>query len=148
MKKRYLKELSLLAHKHSKLFFSDTKFYLKEIQVIKSNVILALCLFSANLALAEEIEIKRSVGGDKGKYYLLSVEKNGNLFEVIHKRIGLDSTGFSKTKINCSTKQYQDLGYGEDSINNIKEYPSVQWTSLVSGSSKSDLVNFVCSKYK
>lgn len=100
------------------------------------------------MALAEEIEIKRSVGGDKGKYYLLSVEKNGNLFEVIHKRIGLDSTGFSKTKINCSTKQYQDLGYGEDSINNIKEYPSVQWTSLVSGSSKSDLVNFVCSKYK
>ena len=51
---------------------------------------------------------------------------------------------FSLIDINCKSKKYKDLGYGEDSVSNIKRYPSSRWTSLTKGSSKSDLVNFVC----
>jgi hypothetical protein len=56
------------------------------------------------------------------------------------------SNGYSVTRIDCKNRRYQDLGYGEDSQSNIKMHDRVQWTELVDGSSKSDLVSFVCSK--
>lgn len=95
--------------------------------------------------------------GDKGRYYLLSVEQEGDFFITTHKRIGVrlpgdkpgDEVGFSKVKIDCRTNMFQDLGYGVGSESRIKMYPlhTVKWTSIVAGSSKSYLVNHVCSYY-
>ncbi|MEH8020613.1 hypothetical protein [Rheinheimera metallidurans] len=50
------------------------------------------------------------------------------------------------TRIDCSNRRYQDLGYGEDRQSNIKMYDNVQWAELVSGSSKDDLVIFACNR--
>lgn len=101
-----------------------------------------------SFCFSAEVEIPRSMA-DKGKYYLITVQKIDNFVQTIHKRVGQTSLGFSKTKIDCKNMRYQDLGYGEDNLGNLKDYTSgVQWINLVPGSSKSDLVNFVCSKYK
>jgi hypothetical protein len=89
--------------------------------------------------------IPRSMKGDKGTYYLLKLEKVGTVFKVIHKRVGVDSVGFTKTEINCSNMTYRVIGYSEQSIDSIIDSPS-DWTRLVEGSSKSDLVRFVCKK--
>lgn len=58
------------------------------------------------------------------------------------------SHGYSVTRIDCNNQRYQDLGYGEDAQSNIKMYDKVQWVDLVFGSSKHDLVTFVCRKSK
>lgn len=90
--------------------------------------------------------IPRSIPGDKGKYFLLEMTKNGNIIKTLHKRIGVAEVGFSRTEINCANMQYKDIGYGEGSPAQIKNYPPgrTKWTSLVEGSSKSDMVKFVC----
>lgn len=101
----------------------------------------------ATFCFSAEIEIPRSMA-DKGKYYLLDIKKDGDYIQATHKRVGVDSLGFSLTKIDCKNYVFQDLGYGEDSVNNIKPSKYPQWTNVVIGSSKSDLIKFVCLKYK
>jgi hypothetical protein len=94
---------------------------------------------------AEGVPIVRSVPGDKGKYYLIKQDRNGNIVTTVHKRVGVDSVGFTLTEINCATKQFRELGYGEDGPASIHPHAQVgNWTDLVAGSSKSDLVHFVC----
>ena len=105
---------------------------------------LAVSLFSSlSASAATEISIPRSVPGDKGKYFLLEKKKTGNVVRALHKRVGVDSVGYTLTEINCSTMLIRELGYSEESPSAIKEKPS-KWFELVSGSSKSDLANFVC----
>jgi len=82
---------------------------------------------------------------EKAKYYLISVEKDGQYYKTIHSRISSQSTGYSVTRIDCSSQKYQDLGYG-DHQSSITMYKKLNWATLVSGSSKSDLVNYVCKK--
>lgn len=95
-------------------------------------------------ALAEEIQIPRSMA-DKGKYYLLDVKTKGDIATSLHKRVGVNETGYSKTEINCKSMQYRDMGYSEDGADKITGSPG-KWTDVLAGSSKSDLVNFVCSR--
>ena len=95
-----------------------------------------------SIAAQSEIPIPRSVAGDKGKYFLLDKKKSGSIVRVLHKRVGVDSVGFTLTETNCSTMQMRELGYSEESPASIKENPS-KWFELVPGSSKSDLANFV-----
>ncbi len=83
---------------------------------------------------------------EKAKYYLISVESDGNYLKTLHSRVSDMSHGYSVTRIDCNGPRYQDLGYGEDTQSNIKMYDKVQWTDLVSGSSKYDLVRFACRK--
>ena len=92
------------------------------------------------------VSIPRSVAGDKGKYILMEVKRNGNVVSSLHKRVGINETGYSRVESNCSTKQYRDMGYSEDSPSAIKPSPG-KWTDLVEGSSKSDLVRFVCGHF-
>ena len=106
-------------------------------------VILGALLFSASFAARSETQIPRSVEGDKGKYFLLNTKKIGNVVRALHKRIGVDSVGFTLTETNCTTMQMRELGYSEQSATAIKENPS-KWFDLVPGSSKSDLAHFVC----
>lgn len=90
-------------------------------------------------------QIVRSTA-DKGRYFLLYVEKAGSNFITINSRIGVDTTGYTKLEINCRTMQYRELGYTERHIeyfNHSEDRPS-QWVDLVTGSSKFDLVQYVC----
>lgn len=97
----------------------------------------------ADIAATAELPIPRSVPGDKGKYFLLEMQKNGDVVTALHKRVGVDSVGYTKTETNCATMQMRELGYSEESPAAIKENPT-KWFELVPGSSKSDLANFVC----
>ncbi len=101
------------------------------------------CLVPTLGSAQSEIPIPRSVAGDKGKYFLLKMEKTGPVVRALHKRVGVDSIGFTKTETNCATRQIRELGYSEESPSAIKEKPT-KWFELVPGSSKSDIANFVC----
>jgi hypothetical protein len=92
-----------------------------------------------------EIIIPRSVSGDKGKYFLLEKKRNGNIVRALHKRVGVDSIGYTLTETNCVTMRMREIGYSEESPTAIKENPS-KWFDLVPGSSKSDIANFICQK--
>jgi hypothetical protein len=114
---------------------------------MKKNII--FCLFSSltficGTAVSAEVQIPRSMA-DKGKYYLLDAKSKDGITTTLHKRVGVNETGYSKTEINCKTLRYRDMGYSEDGPDKITGTPS-KWTDLFSGSSKSDLVNFVCAK--
>ena len=98
---------------------------------------------SSNIIVAGEVEIPRSTAGDKGKYYLLDATKHGNIIHTMHKRVGVDSTGYTASEVNCSTNQIRVLGYSEESPSAINEEQG-EWIGLVEGSSKSDLAKFVC----
>jgi hypothetical protein len=87
--------------------------------------------------------IPRSMPGDKGKYYLLEVQNVGGIVKALHKRVGVDAVGYTRTEINCQARQIREMGYSEISPEAIQEQPT-NWHELVDGSSKSDLVNFVC----
>jgi hypothetical protein len=93
--------------------------------------------------IGKEQLIPRSMSGDKGKYYLLEAQNDGGIIKTLHKRVGVDAVGYTRTEINCQARQIRDIGYSEISPTAIQEQPT-SWHELVEGSSKSDLVNFVC----
>lgn len=95
-------------------------------------------------ACAAEVQIPRTMA-DKGTYYLLDAKTQGRITTTLHKRIGVNETGYSKTEINCKSMQYRDMGYSEAGPDKIAGSPG-KWTEVLSGSSKSDLLNFVCSR--
>ncbi|NMH66510.1 hypothetical protein HC757_15225 [Shewanella sp. SHSM-M6] len=97
----------------------------------------------AAIAAQAEVLIPRSMAGDKGKYFLLESRKKDGIVRALHKRVGVDSIGYTRTETNCATMEMRELGYSEESPTAIKENPT-QWFELVPGSSKSDLANFVC----
>jgi hypothetical protein len=84
-------------------------------------------------------------GDDRAKYYLISKKDSSNgLIETIHSRVSKQSTGYTKTLINCADLTYKVLGYSDVSIAELASSSSNPFTDIVSGSSKSDLVLFVC----
>jgi hypothetical protein len=93
----------------------------------------------------QESPIPRSNAGDKGKYYLLEAKRTGNVVTALHKRVGVDSVGYTRTETNCTTMLMRELGYSEGTPGKLKENPT-KWFDLVPGSSKSDLANFVCKR--
>ncbi|MEX0963807.1 MAG: hypothetical protein WDZ52_07205 [Pseudohongiellaceae bacterium] len=97
-------------------------------------------------APAQEGELIPRSTPERASYYLITTESDGEYLRTVHSRISSSSHGYSVTRIDCTNRRYQDLGYGEDLQSNIKMYNNVQWAALVSGSSKSDLVNFVCNR--
>jgi len=110
------------------------------------SVFVALTIASAStvvIAAQAEVTIPRSMAGDKGKYFLLESTKDGDIVRALHKRVGVDSVGYTRTETNCATMQMRTIGYSEESPTEIKEAPT-KWFDLVPGSSKSDLENFVC----
>ena len=114
---------------------------------IRNLLFMCISALIGNSAIAaySETPIPRSMSGDKGQYFLLNKKKNGNIVQTLHKRVGVDSIGYTKAEINCKTMQIRELGYSEVSPSAIKNNPT-NWFEIVAGSSKSDLANFVCSK--
>jgi hypothetical protein len=108
-----------------------------------ARLLVAACTLAATGAFAAETLIPRSMPGDKGKYYLIESKKVGDIVQSLHKRVGVDSVGFTRAETNCKTRQMREIGYGENSPTNIKTNPT-KWFDLVPGSSKSDLAIFVC----
>jgi hypothetical protein len=104
-----------------------------------------LDLYSKKLkeSTPREIKIPRSMAGDAGSYFLLESTRRGDIVYALHKRVGRDFTGYTRTETNCSTMLMREIGYSETSPHNIKSNPT-KWFELVPGSSKSDLANFVC----
>ena len=92
---------------------------------------------------ATETLIPRSMAGDKGRYYLLEAVARGSIVRTLHKRVGVDSVGYTRAEVDCSTKRMRELGYSETAPEDIRETPT-KWFDLVPGSSKSDLATFVC----
>lgn len=97
-----------------------------------------------NSGSATEVEIPRTAG-DKSMYFLLESKTQGDIIATLHKRVGMDGTGYSRTEINCKIMQYRSIGYSEDGPDKMAGTAS-NWTEVVPGSSKSNLVNFVCNR--
>lgn len=112
-------------------------------KVLVAMLIVALNGISTK-AIGAEVPIPRTMA-DKGKYYLLESNKKDGITTTVHKRVGINEIGYSRTEINCKTMQYRDLGYSEDGPDKIKAVVG-RWTDALTGSSKSDLVNFACSR--
>ena len=111
---------------------------------MKSLTLVLTIAFVWQTVLAEEL-IPRSMA-EKAEYYLVSVEKDGEYLRTLHRRTSSWGTGYSVTRIDCDSRRYMDLGYGDGSVSNIKMYDDIRWTEAIKGSSKSDLVNYVCKK--
>lgn len=102
-------------------------------------------------------ELYRSVPGDSGKYYVLKSQKLSNgTIKVLSSRIGKGNayTDFTELKINCRKKQYLVIAGSNE--NGAKKKPSKKlknwskgskWSKVVNGSSKYDLIRFICKKY-
>lgn len=102
-------------------------------------------LLPISTAIAKEVLIPRSTSGDKGQYYLIESKKTGNTISVLHKRIGVYATDFTRTETNCKTMKMREIDTGEGSASAIQVRPT-KWFDLVEGSSKSDLAHFLCKK--
>jgi hypothetical protein len=82
---------------------------------------------------------------DRAKYYLLSKQDFSNgLIETVHSRVSKQSTGYTRLLINCADMTYKELGYSDVSIAELATFSSNPFTDIVIGSSKSDIVIFVC----
>ncbi|WAW10986.1 hypothetical protein NB640_04955 [Oxalobacter vibrioformis] len=111
---------------------------------MKSLLKIFLIAFFSSISLSHaQTLIPRSEASDKGTYYLLAQKKKGNVINTLHKRVGVDSVGYTRSEINCQTMKMRVIGYSERSPDSIKRQPT-EWFDLVPGSSKSDLANFVC----
>ncbi len=110
---------------------------------MRSIIFVALALAPPTAAAAGEVQIPRNAPGDKGRYFLLESKRDGEIIKTLHKRIGVDGVGYTRCEINCKTRQIRDIGYSEEGPTNIKPDPT-KWYDLVPGSSKSDMVVFVC----
>lgn len=123
---------------------------------MKQLISLIMLLSFSNMIMANELY--RSKAGDSGKYYIIeSHNLGGGIIKVLSSRIGKNDayTDFTQLKVNCKTKQYFELaGSSEDGAKSkpskeLKDWSgSSKWVSLISGSSKYDLVNYICKKYK
>ena len=108
-------------------------------------VYISLSMVVIGVYAQSEVPIPRSIEGDKGKYFLIESKRNGDVVSALHKRVGVDSVGYTRTETNCKTMQMREIGYSEDSPSKIEPKPT-KWFDLVAGSSKSDLANFVCKR--
>lgn len=120
-------------------------------------VLIIITIAIPGAALSKEL-YRGPSAGDSGAYYLLNSEKLANSqFKVLTSRVGKGSayTDFTELKVNCKSRQYLELAGGSE--DGMKEKPTnpledwsarSKWTSLVPGSSKSDLVTYVCKQYK
>lgn len=114
---------------------------------MKKIVLFSLVLMGTVHSAYAEILIPRSMPGDKGRYYLIESKRNGNVVTAVHKRVGVYDTYYTKTETNCSTMKMREIGGSDLSAKDIKVNPT-KWFDLISGSSKSDLANFVCKKHR
>ena len=115
--------------------------------------LLAFVLTFVSLLVSANEMYRAPSAGDSGSYFVISSEQGDDgIHTVLTSRIGKGNayTDFTKLKINCASKQYFELGgSSEDGAKNspskpLKDWSNSKWTPIVSGSSKSDLVRYIC----
>jgi hypothetical protein len=124
--------------------------------MMNKSIILAITLLSiSNISIAKEL-YRAPSAGDQGSYYILeSKELDDGIVQILTSRIGKGNayTDFTELKVNCKTKQYLEIAGGEE--DGAKDNPTEtlkdrskqsKWTTLVIGSSKYDLVEYVCKR--
>lgn len=120
-------------------------------------VIFAITLAACSFSVFANEMYRASSSSDSGNYFIVtSVKGNDGILTVLSSRIGKGNayTDFTKLNVNCASNQYFELGgNSEDGAKKspskpFKDWPNAKWTSLVPGSSKSDLVHYVCNKHK
>jgi hypothetical protein len=121
-------------------------------------VIIGIVVVSCSASAIANEMYRAPSAGDSGAYFILKHEKiEKGIHKVLTSRIGKGNayTDFTELKVNCESQEF--LGLAEGSEDGAKNEPSKplkhlseksQWTSLVTGSSKYDLVQYVCKKYK
>lgn len=107
-------------------------------------LVVVLLIVAVPPALAAETAVPRSMAGDKGQYFLLETVRTGGTITTLHKRVGVDTVGFTRLEIDCVARRVKDIGYGEGSVDAIRPITG-DWYDLVPGSSKSDVTTFACS---
>ncbi|MNJ40691.1 hypothetical protein D3C87_1473500 [compost metagenome] len=120
---------------------------------MKIYLMATLITLTSNSSYANEI-YRHPTSGDSGTYYVLSNEKlNSSVSKVLTSRVGKNSeyTDFTEVKVNCLSNQYFELAGGsEDGLQNkptkiLADWSKKsKWAPLVTGSSKYDLVQFIC----
>jgi len=118
---------------------------------VRRAILIATVLLAASAqvhAQPKEKLIPRSYP-ERCQYYLVKSDHIGNVLQVTTKQVCpknefYSGIGYSVTEIDCKRRVFREMGYGDDSVENIKMDPAPTWTKLVEGSSRSDLVNFVC----
>lgn len=109
------------------------------------SILSIFCFASLSIATSfagAETLIPRSMA-DKGTYYLIESSQKGEIISVLVKRVGVDSVVFTRSEINCKTNQYQVIEESYDSASSLTKQPG-GWTDAYEGSSKGDLLMFVC----
>ena len=71
---------------------------------------LIMCAWATAMSVHADTIIPRSMAGDKGTYYLLEAKRNGNIIKTLHKRVGVNSIGFTRTEIDCTSMKTMELG--------------------------------------
>lgn len=104
-----------------------------------------LALIASLPAHSAEIEIPRSIGGDKGRYFLMEQKSKNGITTALHRRDGPSGTVFTNTEIDCKNNQMRVIAIAEDDIKNMIHNPT-KWFDVIAGSSKSDLFHFICKK--
>ncbi|MCS0379749.1 hypothetical protein [Vibrio diabolicus] len=120
---------------------------------MKSAIIICL-LFTFSFSLQAKELYRAPSAGDSGAYYVLKQSKQTDgTIKVLTSRVGKGKayTDFTELKINCKKRLYFTLaGSSEEGAKSKPSKPlkdwskNSKWTSLVNGSSKSDLVYYVC----
>lgn len=121
------------------------------------HLLIAVAVAIPGVVLSKQL-YRAPSAGDWGAYYVLNSEKLGNeQFKVLTSRVGKGDayTDFTELKVNCKSRQYFELAGGSE--DGKKEKPTVQlkdwsarskWIFLIPGSSKYDLVNYMCNNHK
>lgn len=88
--------------------------------------------------------IPRSMA-DRCKYFLVGVSRDDDVLNVVTRQ-DCPTFGrfFERIEVNCADGRFRYLGEGK-TLSRISNDPS-DWTGLVQGSAKSDIVGFVCAK--
>ena len=121
----------------------------------KAIITILFLIFTGTFSNAKELYRSPSAG-DQGSYYIIESKKlNDGIFQVLSSRIGKGNayTDFTELKVNCKLKQYFELAGSEEDGAKDKPTEPLQdrsnqskWTSLITGSSKYDLVEYICKK--
>ncbi len=96
------------------------------------------------LDVQEGMPVPRSDSNDLSEYYLISMEEKGDWIEVVVKRDGVKSVGYSRLQIDCDRRWLKLLGYADGSASRIRDYAMAEWFIAAQGSSQADIVAAVC----
>lgn len=86
---------------------------------------------------------------DTGKYFLLEKKRNADgSIKTLYKRVDRNLTQFYVIEFYCSTGEYKEVAYGEETLRNVKDFGSGDWYKLDMVSRDTYVYKFVCTTPK